>query len=138
MRRPCLRCGADLPLDPGWGGRPRQYYCVACRKAGQRLRAALGDDWWQQQQLWYPAWAAADQSERREQQDRADAGRRERDRQAEAIRQHAEGKCRKAEEDRKLLESMPPQVRAGVEAARRAEGERSRRQFLFDGVADGP
>ena len=24
MRRPCPRCGADLPPpDPGWGGRPR-------------------------------------------------------------------------------------------------------------------
>ena len=129
MRRPCLRCGADLPPpDPGWGGRPRQYCGAACRKAGQRLRTALGDDWWQNQ-AWYPAWATADQRERQEQEDRADAERRERGRQAEAIRQQAEEKRRKADEDRKLLESMPPQVRAGVEAARRAEGERARRQF---------
>lgn len=52
------------------------------------MRAALGRDWWQQQP-WYPAWAAADEREHQEQQDRADAGQRERD--------------RKAEEDRKLL-----------------------------------
>jgi len=129
MRRPCLRCGADLPqADPGWGGRPRRYCGVACRKAGQRLRAASGDDWWQQQP-WYPAWAAAEARERQEREDRADAERRERDRRAEAARQQAEEKRRQAEEDRKLLESMPPQVRAGVEAARRAAGERSRRQF---------
>ena len=128
MRRPCLRCGADLSPDPGWGGRPRQYCGAACRKAGQRLRAALGRDWWQHQP-WYPAWAAADQRERQEQQDRADAEQRERDRQAEAPRQQQDEQRRKAEEDRKLLESTPPQVRAGVEAARRAEGERARRQF---------
>jgi hypothetical protein len=129
MRRPCLRCGADLPPpDPGWGGRPRQYCGAACRKAGQRLRATLGGDWWQQQP-WYPAWAAADQRERQEQEDRADAEQRERDREAEAARQQQEEKRQKADEDRKLLESMPPQVRAGVEAARRAEGERARRQF---------
>jgi dTMP kinase len=129
MRRPCLRCGADLPPpDPDWGGRPRQYCGAACRKAGQRLRATLGGDWWQQQP-WYPAWAAASERERQEQEDRADAERRERDRQAETIRQQAEEKRRKADEDRKLLESMPPHVRAGAEAARRAEGERARRQF---------
>ena len=52
-----------------------------------------------------------------------------RDRQAETIRQQAEDKRRKAGEDRKLQESMPPQVRAGVKAARRAEAERARRQF---------
>jgi hypothetical protein len=131
MRRPCLRCGADLPPpDPGWGGRPRQYCGAACRKAGQRLRAALGDDWWQQQP-WYPAWAAAEERERQERKDRADAEQRERDRQAEAARQQAEEKRRQADEDRKLLESMPPQVRAGVEAARRAEGERARRQLAL-------
>jgi hypothetical protein len=117
MRRPCLRCGADLPPpDRDWGGRPRQYCGAACRKAGQRLRAALGDDWWRHQP-WYPAWAAAEE--------------RERDRQAEAARQQPEEQRRKAGEDRKLLESMPPQVRAGVEAARRAEGERARRQFAL-------
>jgi len=131
MRRPCLRCGVDLPSpDPGWGGRPRQYCGDACRKAGQRLRAALGGDWWQHQP-WYPSWAAAGQRERQEQKDRADAGRRERGRQAEAIRQQVEEKRRKASEDRKLLENMPPPVRAGVEAARRAEGERARRQFAL-------
>jgi hypothetical protein len=131
MRRPCLRCGADLPPpDPGWGGRPRQYCGAGCRKAGQRLRAALGDDWWQQQP-WYPAWAAAEERERQERKDRADAEQRERDRQAEAARQQAEEKRRQADEDRKLLESMPPQVRAGVEAARRAEGERARRQLAL-------
>jgi hypothetical protein len=134
MRRPCLRCGADLPpADPGWGGRPRQY-CggAACRKAGQRLRATLGRDWWQHQR-WYPAWVAAEERERQEQEDRAGAERRERGRQAEAIRRQAEEKRRKADEDRKLLESMPPQVRAGVEAGveavRQAEAERARRQF---------
>jgi len=84
-----------------------------------------------------PAWAAAGQRERQEQEDRADAGRRERGRQAEAIRQQAEEQRRKAGEDRKLLESMPPQVRAGVEAARRAEGERAA-SVLAAGVADGP
>jgi hypothetical protein len=127
MRRPCLRCGADLPPpDPGWGGRPRRYCGDACRKAGQRLRAALGDDWWQQQP-WYPAWAAASERQRQEQRDRADAEQRERDRQSEAARQQR----RQAEEDRKLLESMPPQVRAGVEAARRAEGKRARRQLAL-------
>ena len=109
-------------------GQPRQYCGAACRKAGQRLRAAIGGDWWQHQR-WYPAWAAAEERERREQEDRAGAERRERGRQAEAIRQQAEEERRKAGEDRKLLESMPPQVRAGVEAARRAEAERSRRQF---------
>jgi hypothetical protein len=129
VRRPCLRCGADLPPpDPDWSGRPRQYCGAACREAGQRLRAALGDDWWQQQP-WYPAWAAAEERERQEQEDRADAEQRERDREAEAIRQQQEEKRQKADEDRKLLESMLPQVRAGVEAARRAEGERARRQF---------
>jgi len=129
MRRPCLRCGADLPPpDPGWGGRPRQYCGAACRKAGQRLRTALGDDWWQQQP-WYPAWAAAEERERQEQEDRAEAEPRARDRQAEAIQQQVQEERRKADEDRKLLENMPPQVRAGVEAARRAEGERARRQF---------
>ena len=127
MRRPCLRCGADLPPpDPGWGGLPRQYCGAACRKAGQRLRATLGRDWWQHQP-WYPAWAAASERERQEQEDRAGAERRERGRQAEAIRQQAEEQRRQAGEDRKLLESMPPQVRAGVEAATRAEGERARR-----------
>ncbi len=131
MRRPCLRCGADLPSpDSDWGGRPRQYCGAACRKAGQRLRAALGRDWWQQQP-WYPAWAAADQRERQEQKDRADAEQRERDRRAEAARQQQEEKRQQAEEDRKLLESMPPQVRAGAEAARRAEGERARRQLAL-------
>jgi hypothetical protein len=131
MRRPCLRCGADLPPpDQDWGGPPRQYCGAACRKGGQRLRAALGDHWWRQQP-WYPAWAAAETRERREQQDRADAERRERDRQAEAARKQQEEKRRKADEDRKLLESMPPLVRAGVEAARRAEGERARRQLAL-------
>ncbi len=131
MRRPCLRCGADLPPpDPGWGGRPRQYCGDGCRKAGQRLRGALGRDWWQQQPR-YPAWAAAEERKRREQQDRADAERRGRDRQAERPGKQQEEKRRQAEEDRKLLESMPPQVRAGVEAARRAEGERARRQLVL-------
>ena len=129
MRRPCLRCGADLPPpDRDWGGRPRRYCGAGCRKAGQRLRAALGDDWWRQQP-WYPAWAAAGERERQERKERADAEQRERGRQADAARQQAEEKRRKADEDRKLLESTPPQVRAGVEAARRAEGERARRQF---------
>ena len=128
MRRWCLRCGADLPsADPGWGGRPRLYCGDACRKAGQRLRAALGHDWWQHQP-WYPAWAAA---EERERQDRADAEQRERGRQAEAVRQQREEQRRRAEGDRKLLESMPPQVRAGVEAARRAESQRAFRQFAL-------
>jgi hypothetical protein len=115
MRRPCLRCGADLPPpDPDWGGRPRQYCGAACRKAGQRLRTALGYDWWQQQP-WYPAWAAADERERQERKDHAEAEQRERDRQADAIRQQEEEKKKRrtAEADRKLLESMPPQVRAG-------------------------
>jgi hypothetical protein len=77
----------------------------------------------------YAAWAAAEERERQEREDRAEAEQRERDRKAEAARRQAEEKRRKAEEDRRLLESMPPQVRAGVEAARRAEGERARRQF---------
>jgi hypothetical protein len=76
-----------------------------------------------------PAWAAAEQRERQEQEDRADAEKRERDREAEAARQQQEEKRQKADEDRKLLESMPSQVRAEVQAARRAEGERARRQF---------
>jgi len=59
------------------------------------------------------------------------AGQRERDRQAEAARQQAGEKRRQADEDRRLLESMPPQVRAGVEAARRAEGKRARRQLAL-------
>jgi len=132
MRRPCLRCGADLPpADPDWGGRPRQYCGAACRKAGQRLRAALGGDWWRHQP-WYPAWAAADERERHEQQDRAEAERRERDRRAEAARQQEEEEQRRqAEEDRKLLENMPPQVRAGVEAARRTASERAFRKFAL-------
>jgi hypothetical protein len=124
-----LRRGPAVPRS-GLGGRPRQYCGAACRKAGQRLRAALGGDWWQHQP-WYPAWAAAEERERQEQKDRADAGRRELGRRAEAIRQQAGEKRRKADEDRNLLKSMPPQVRAGVEAARRAEGERVRRQFAL-------
>jgi hypothetical protein len=118
------------PSDPGRGGRPRQHCGDGCRKAGQRLRTTLGGDWWQQQP-WYPAWAAAEERERQDRKDRADAERRERDQQAEAARKQQEEKRRHAEEDRKLLESMPPQVRAGVEAARRAEGERARRQLAL-------
>ena len=43
----------------------------------------------------------------------AEAERRERDRRAEAARQQEEEQRRQAEEDRKLLESMPPQVGRG-------------------------
>ena len=129
IRRPCLRCGAHLPpADPGWGGRPRQFCCDACRKAGQRLRAALGRDWWHHQP-WYPDWAAADEREHREQQQRDRAARREVDQQAQAIRQQQEERRRQAEADRKLLEGMPLHVRAGAEAARRAESDRAFRQF---------
>ena len=127
---PVLRRG---PAAPRSGlGRPAPPV-LRCCVPQSRLRATLGRDWWQHQR-WYPAWAAAGERERQEQEDRAGAERCERGRQTEAIRQQAEEKRRKTDEDRKLLESMPPQVRAGVEAARRAVAA----PVLAAGVADGP
>jgi len=124
---PALRRG---PAAPRSGlGRPAPPV-LRCRVPQSRAAATRRPRWW----LVAAAAVVSRLGSRRPartpgQEDRADAGRRERDRQAEAIRQQAEEQRRQADEDRKLLESMPPQVRAGVEAARRAEGERARRQF---------
>jgi hypothetical protein len=126
-----LRCGADLPpADPVWGGRPRQYCGDRCRKAGQRLRAARGGDWWRAQP-WYHAWAAAEEGQRRDQHDRDAATERERDQHAQAQWQQREQQRRRADDERAMLESMPPHVRAGAEAARQAAAERSWHRFTL-------
>ena len=98
--RPCLRCGGELNRQRT--GRTRDYCSDACRQAGCRLRKLRGPDWWHAQP-WYPGWQA-------EWEEWRAARKRERD---EAV------------EERTLLESMPPGVRAGAEAARRASFERN-------------
>lgn len=104
----CRRCGTEIRQEST--GRRRQFCGAACRQAGNRLRAVHGEDWWHRQS-WYPAWRDAwDEWNRAEAAGRAAA---------KAAR----------ERERQLLESMPADVRAGAEAARRARFERGLNQF---------
>lgn len=113
-------CSALRPRGPA-GVWHRPAWRDDCHGTGRRINdhAGRADRKPVTKPTWYPAWAAAEERERQDREDRADAERR--DRQAEVIRQQAEEQRRQADEDHKLLESMPPQVWAGVEAARRAE-----------------
>lgn len=103
LARPCLRCGTKLSREPA--GRPRKYCSAACRQAGNRLARLRGGEWWHEQP-WYDAW-------------QAERDRRRQDRAQQAAEAQAE-----RDAHRKLLDSMPPDIRAGAEAARRAEVNR--------------
>jgi cell wall assembly regulator SMI1 len=110
LARLCLRCGTPLERQPT--GRPRHYCGDACRQAGNRLRAQFGEEWWHTQP-WYPAWQA-ERDARREQR----------------TAEKAAGEAARARE-RALLDSMPPDVRAGAEATKRQQMDRQLRQFAL-------
>jgi hypothetical protein len=105
----CLRCGASIDGYPDTG-RGREYCGDACRQAGARLRRKHGWYWWRQQP-WYQPWVA-ERAARHEQWER---DRPERERKTAEDRAERE---RKAEEKRRLIDSMPPDVRKSYEAAK--------------------
>ena len=113
----CLRCGKHVSYPET--GRPREYCGDACRQAGARLRRKHGYDWWKQQD-WYEPWVAGEAARC----ERWERDRPERERQAAEQRAKAETE---RGERRKLLASMPPDVRKAFDEAE-ARARRESRQ----------